>query len=284
MADGEMRIESPEWMTYHEMTVDRGDLEIEDSNLILRAAQSGPPELCKIAYSVCSTRKRHFNPGLKGTNSIEATLLDYGAEGDYLVTEGKIAEYEDPTGKSYRAVSGNYQRGWGINISNYHHFVWSKNQTDRGVQIHFDWWDKLGLTFWMVRDLLPEDVERYPTWDPQIQTPEEVFEMGEKGPILGTNQENQPVATLLGMRWFPPNDDRLNTPIGHRYGLVLTDDGNTAYWTLDGNEMDRADTTGFFGSNPDAFSDGAYATIGGGGDYEQNVFKVGNVSLRHSSY
>ena len=89
---------------------------------------------------------------------------------------------------------------------------------------------------------------------------------------------NQPVATLLGMRWFPPND-RLTTPIGHRYGLVLTDDGDTVYWTLDGNEMDRADITGFFGSNQDAFTDGAYATIGGGGGYEQIWFTVGNVTL-----
>ena len=280
MTDGEMQTESPEWIKrdvdkpgidYHE-----GDFEIQDSNFIFRSSQSGPPATRKLAYTGCSTRNRHFNPGLKGTNSIEATLLEYRAEGDYLVKEGNIEEYEDPSGKSYRSASGKYQRGWGITISNYHYFVMTNNQTDRGVQIHFDWWDPLGLTFWMVRDILPEDRARFPTWVPHRQTPEEVFEMGRKGPVI-----TEP-AVSLAMRWFPPND-RLNTPIGHRYGLVITDDGNTVYWTLDGNEMDRADITGFFSSNQNAFSDGAYATIGGSGGYERNFFEVGDVSIRHSS-
>ena len=267
-----MHSESPEWASYND-----GDLETQGSNLILRSTQSGPPAIRKLAHAGCSTRHRHFNPGLKGTNSIEATLLDYGAEGEYLVGEGKIAEYEDPSGKSFRSVAGNYRRGWGISISNYHYLVQTKNETDRGVQVHFDWWDNLGLTFWMVRDILPEDRERYPTWVPHRQTPEEVFEMGRRGPVIA-----EPVVLKLAMHWFPPND-RMNTPIGHRYGLVLTDDGDTVYWTLDGNEMARADSTGFFSSNQNAFSDGAYATIGGSSGYERNFFQVGDVSIRRSS-
>ena len=266
-----MQEERPEWINYHE-----GNFEIKDSRIILRSSQSGPPAIAKLAYAGCSTRKKLFNPGLKGTNSIEATLLDYGAEGNYLVKEGKIMEFEDPSGKSFRSVAGNYQRGWGISISNYHYLVTSKKETDRGVQVHFDWWSNLGLTFWLVRDVLPEDKEKYPSWVPHRQTPEEVFEMGKKGPVI------TPVVNKLGMRWFPPTD-KMKTPVGHRYGLVLTDDGNTVYWTLDGNEIDRADITGFFSSHPDSVKDGAFATMGGNGSYERNHWSAGDVSIRHST-
>ena len=62
-------------------------------------------------------------------------------------------------------------------------------------------------------------------------------------------------------------------PLGHRYGLCLTDNGNAVSWTLDGEVMDIVDITGFFQSSPEAMQDGAYASICMAGSYQSNVWK-----------
>jgi len=70
-----------------------------------------------------------------------------------------------------------------------------------------------------------------------------------------------------------------DSPLRHRYGLYLTDDGNTLYLTLDGKVMDTVDITGHFSSRPEVIKDGAYVTIAAAGSYQTNVWKVDDVGI-----
>ena len=63
-----------------------------------------------------------------------------------------------------------------------------------------------------------------------------------------------------------------------RVGLYLTDDGNTIYWTLDGEVMDRVDITSFFSSSPESVKDGAHVTISGAG-YQPHMWKIDDVVI-----
>ena len=64
-----------------------------------------------------------------------------------------------------------------------------------------------------------------------------------------------------------------------RWGLYLTDDANTVYWTLDGQVMDSADITGYFSSSPDPVGEEAFLSVIGVGGFERNTWKMDDLEI-----
>lgn len=99
---------------------------------------------------------------------------------------------------------------------------------------------------------------------------------------MAAYSERWPVIVTLNGVSFKLRYDPVNgNPMGHRYGLLLSDDAKTVSWTLDGKVMDTVDITGCFDSSPDCVRQGAgaYASIIGGGSYRENCWKVSNVKI-----
>ncbi len=239
----------------------RGEVGVEEGSAVVRATVSQPAGPGVMGFAGFASAHHWFNPDLKGENGIEITLNDYQHGGEYLNRwldlYGRPSREEDPT-------SGRYIMGWSITIANYHGQVSSERQpsTDRGVQIHFDWMSKRGLHFALVRSIVPGDAQKYPEWNPEKQSIDDIIKQGAfiTYPCLA-----------LRVRAYP-KQSRLD-PEGQRVGLVLSNDGSTLSWTLNGAQMDTVDIAGHFGSSPDAVRPGALITIAAGGSYRTNVWK-----------
>jgi len=240
-----------------------------------------------------STRGKQFNPGLKGTSGVEVTFVG-NTQGTYGL---KPHNQYHPEHVGNPLASG-YITGMCLTIANYHgpilpdcdadseadhesnhgeqkhadfmssyRAIGKRQSGRRGVQIHFDWMNTWGLDYFLCRDILPEDYGKYPEWNVCLETLEEIMAQGQF--IAGA-----PFA--LAGRHYPP--DQADNPLGRRYGLYLTDDGNTVCWTLDGKIMDTVDISGYFTSNPEFVKDGAYVSISGAG-YEPHFWKIGGVEI-----
>ena len=140
----------------------------------------------------------------------------------------------------------------------------------RGVQIHFDWMRKWGLVYYLCRSILPEDYGKYPEWDVRLDSLEE---------LIGKGQYVGGACFVLAARHSP---GQAENPLGRRYGLYLTDDGNTVSWTLDGTVMDTVDISGYFTSNPEFLKDGAYVSLSGAG-YQPHIWTFDDVEIYASS-
>lgn len=259
--------EPPDYFNLTRWTKWRGDIKAEDGYAIIRAITTQSPGPGVMAFGGFATREKRFNPELRGTNGLESSLVDYIHEGEFLNKwldmYGRPSQVEDPT-------VGRYIMGWSLTIANYYGQIGCEkdNEKDRGVQVHLDWMSKRGLHIALVRNIVPGDFEKYPEWDPEKQTVDEIIE---QGPFIARP------CVALAVRRYPRG--RGDNPVGHRYGLYLTDNGNTLYWTLDGNVMDTVDITGHFSSSPESVRDGAYVTIAAGGSYQNNVWKVDDVEI-----
>ena len=64
-----------------------------------------------------------------------------------------------------------------------------------------------------------------------------------------------------------------------RWGLYLTDDANTVYWTLDGQVTDSVDITGYFSSSPESVQDGAFLSVMGVGLFQRNTWKMDDLEI-----
>ena len=64
-----------------------------------------------------------------------------------------------------------------------------------------------------------------------------------------------------------------------RWGLYLTDDANTVYWTLDGQVMDSADITGYFSSSPESVREGAFFNVMGVALLERNTWEMDDLEI-----
>ena len=213
-----------------------------------------------------STRAKYFNPGLRGTNGVEVTLVGY------LREEGAPA----PTAEEARMLGIEhgivpltplYLTGMTLTISNLYGQVALPEEGVRSVQLHFDLHENWGMNWWLVRSLLPDDSAKYPAWDGRFKTLRGFLE---RGPFNAA-----PFFALAGTHHHPVD---IESPFGRRVGLYLTDDGNTIYWTLDGEEMHRVDITGFFSSSPESVKDGAYVIIAGAG-YQPHEWKIDDVTI-----
>jgi hypothetical protein len=136
----------------------------------------------------------------------------------------------------------------------------------RAVQIHFDWMSKWGLVYYLCRSILPEDYGKYPGWDLRLDSLEE---------FIGKGQYVGGAVFVLAARHS--SGQEVN-PLGRRYGLYLTDDGNTVSWTLDGKVMDTVDISGYFTADPEVMRDGAYVSISGAG-YQPHIWTIEDVKI-----
>ena len=216
------------------------------------------------AYAGFATRKPMFRPGLKGGSLFEITLADYSPDGAhvnrYITADGAGSDVEDPK-------LGSYLMGFCLTIGSFRGLVGSEPdpERDRVVQIHCDLWSKSGIWFWLNRNALAEDKERYRVWG----TAEDAAAGYESVRCPSVTLPGNSVA--LALRHKPLGIDSAD---GHRWGIGLEEDGNKLYWTLDGGSVDTVDIAGFFASSPESVAEGAYATVVGGGGYARNTWTV----------
>ena len=266
----------------------KGDARAENGYGVCGAATS-PGEFGDAGIS---TREKQFNPGLKGTNYVEVSFAGH-------TQQGELHDNQFPPEHIGNPLAGRYITGMCLTIANYHgpimpdiattdresarseqidadfksHYRASGQRRGgrRGLQIHFDWMSTWGLDYFLCRDNLPEDYEKYAEWNVRLESLEEMMGKGEF--IAGAS-------FALAGRHYPP--DRADNPSGRRYGLYLTDNGNTASWTLDGQVMDTVDISGFFTSNPEFVREGAYVSISGAG-YQPHIWKVDDLQIFSSN-
>ena len=228
----------------------KGDARTRKGQCIL-----APTTLGNLDFSGIATQNMAFNPGLAGTNGVEIDLVGYSSKGD------DPEEVENPD--EMRLIMA-----WGLTLGNWHGLMGEQpdKPKDRGVQLHLDLILPNGLYVYLVRGLLPEDLEKYPkdgytpgahpglNAEERRQTHEDAVEKGEvfvSAPCL-----------CLATRLYR-TEQQIEDILGHsrRWGLYLTDDANTIYWTLDGKVMDVADISGYFHSSPESVREGAHLTI-----------------------
>lgn len=249
-------------------TMQRVDIRCEGGSAVISASTLMPPGPAVMAYGGFSTRKKHFNPGLSGTNVLEVSLASYTAGGEflnrYLNYYGNPSDIEDPVG-------GRYTMGWGLSIGTFPGFITGNEDgaVERAVQLHFDGWSRYGWSTILCRNVVPGDVEKYSEFNHETETYE-----GKPKPFIA-----QPCVILSSSRDFSTEGD---SPAGHRLGIRLTDHGNTLSWTLDGRVMDTVDISGFFQSSPVAVREGAHASICVGGSYQDNIWKFSGVEVHVS--
>lgn len=242
----------------------------------MEAQTSSPAGPGVMGYCGFATRNRQFNAHLAGTNLLELTLQDYTHAGPflnkYLTADGAASDHEDP-------FSGNYLMGFCLAIGTFRGLVGSgpvsssmpvETLTDRVVQVHFDWYSKAGLWICLNRNVVAGDKENFRTWGTDEDKEEWRTTHAIECPVVtGPGNSVSLAHRQLGV----------NTGWGHRYGLLLSDDGNTLSWRLDGKVMDTVDISGFFSSSPGCVADGAYATIAGGASYQHNVWTVADLQI-----
>ncbi|MEX0678696.1 MAG: hypothetical protein WD063_16575 [Pirellulales bacterium] len=244
----------------------RGTCRTEHGLLRMEANRPGPPGPGKsFTFSYLDLKAKCFAPGLSGTNGVEITLDAYTHEREYPV------ELEADVVREHRM-------GWGITVASWRGQIGQNNPEDRGVQLHIDWLGRHGLFVSFVRSLLPEDLKKYPNDNVWRVGPEEFRvkqdELIEQGPFI-----SEP-CLVMACRIFRPARKFLEQ--SHRYGIYLTNDARTAFWTLDGRRMDSFDVSGYFASRPDSIRDGLYLTIAGAGIYQENVFTMDDLKIYSS--
>lgn len=249
----------------------RGEVTVGDGVARIRAATDAPPGPGLMAFSGLATRQKVFEPYLKGECLLEVTLTDFAHSEEYvckgIAADGAASDHEDPH-------TGKYLMGFCLTIGTFPGMVGSEPDKikDRAVQIHFDWWSRIGLWYPLNRNIIPGDRGKIRLWDDKTDPQE--MEM--------SHTINAPVITLPGnsvvvaWRHDPKGDNR---PWGHRMGLRLTEDGNTLSWVLDGQIMDSVDISGFFQSSPGCVADGAYASIVGGGCWRENIWTISEARI-----
>ena len=240
----------------------KGDVRTENGRGILTTTPPGDIGLAGII-----TRDQHGNPGLAGSNGVEVTLVEFTDRGD-------DSEEAAKTGES-RLV-----QAWGLTLGSVQGFLGNEKKNERAVQLHFDLIRPNGLFVYLVRGLVPEDFDKYPKdgytpGGPTHLSDEERRDLHEQLVDRGEVFISAPCLQLIGKVFR--SEPEIQEFLGHhRWGLYLTDDANTVYWTLDGREMDRVDIAGYFDSHPNSVRDGAYLTLSGVGN---GVWKIDDVAI-----
>jgi len=263
-----------------------------EEGFVIESETTQPEGPGVMSYGVIATRERHGSPGLKGTLIFEVDLVDYTNNGEYInkymSAIGQASDHEDP-------VFGLYLMGWGITIGNRKGFVGGMDDGDRqrAVQFHFDSYSKMGCFGTMNRQISTQDQQKYPmfTQTELIESGQDFFagkETYEDWTRRVLPYRSMTDCTALYSRHYPfakpgARDDegiRGDRSWGHRYGIMLSDDGNTFSWLLDGKVMDSCDITGYFSSSTDDFADGIHISIGGGAGFRKNLWRFANPRLK----
>ena len=238
----------------------------------------GPPPLGPgdIDFGGFGTTERSFNPGLAGTNGVEITVADLSHERDLPEEPEKPGELS-------------LVHAWSLTVGNWRGLVGEQGEKDRGVQLHFDLLRPDGLFVYLVRGILPEDFDKYPMdgfgrrASPGGRTrdlsPREQRELHEKEIEHGGIFISVPTL-ILACRVYR-TEQEINEILGHsrRWGLYLTDDANTVYWTLDGQVMDSVDIAGYFSSSPESVQDGALLTVMGVASFQLNTWRMDDLEI-----
>ena len=244
---------------------------IRDGHWLLEIERAPPPGPGEAVLGGFGTTGKYFNPGLAGTNGAEVTVGVFSHE-----------DYPEEMNEKGQLV-----QAWSITLGSWHGFVGGQKDEDRGVQLHFDLLRDDGLFVYLVRGLRPDDFDKYPrdafgTEEGKNMTPQELRVSHEAAIATGGPYVTVPCLALATRVYRDPAeiDDLLERP--RRWGVYLTDDANTVYWTLDDQVMDALDITGYFGSSPKSVEDGALVTIMGVATNQLNVWKMDDLEFRAS--
>ena len=244
---------------------------IRDGHWLLEVERAPPPGPGEAVLGGFGTTGKYFNPGLAGTNGAEVTVGVFSHE-----------DYPEEMNEKGQLV-----QAWSITLGSWHGFVGAQEDDDRGIQLHFDLLRDDGLFVYLVRGLRPDDFDKYPrdkfgTEEGRNMTPQELRVAHEAAIATGGPYVTVPCLALATRVYRDPAEiaDLLERP--RRWGVYLTDDANTVYWTLDGQVMDVLDITGYFSSSPRSVADGALVTIMGVATNQLNVWKMDDLEFRAS--
>lgn len=258
----------------------------EQAGFVIESETTLPEGPGVISYAVVATRERHGTPGLKGTLVFEVDLVDYLNNGEYLnkymSAIGQPSDHEDP-------VFGNYLMGWGITIGNIRGFVTGMDDGDRkrAVQFHFDGYSRRGFFSTLCRQISTQDQQEYRrfTQTELMESLKDYFagkETYEDAVRRVVPYRSMDDATALYSRHWPAAEGGTEGPgvVRGRFGIMLSNDGNTLSWLLDGKVMESCDITGYFDSSTDDFSEGVYVTVGAGAGFRKNSWRFAKPRLR----
>ena len=241
---------------------------IRDGHWLLEVERAPPPGPGEAVLGGFGTTGKYFNPGLAGTNGAEVTVGVFSHE-----------DYPEEMNEKGQLV-----QAWSITLGSWHGFVGGQEEEDRGVQLHFDLLRDDGLFVYLVRGLRPDDFDKYPrdkfgTEEGRTMTPQELRVAHEAAIATGGPYVTVPCMALATRVYREPAEiaDLLERP--RRWGVYLTDDANTVYWTLDGQVMDVLDITGYFSSSPKSVEDGALISIMGVATHQLNVWKMDDLAF-----
>ncbi len=241
---------------------------IRDGHWLLEVERAPPPGPGEAVLGGFGTTGKYFNPGLAGTNGAEVTVGVFSHE-----------DYPEEMNEKGQLV-----QAWSITLGSWHGFVGGQEDEDRGIQLHFDLMRDDGLFVYLVRGLRPDDFDKYPrdkfgTEEGKTMTPQELRVAHEAAIATGGPYVTVPCMALATRVYREPAEiaDLLERP--RRWGVYLTDDANTVYWTLDGQVMDVLDITGYFSSSPDSVKDGALVSIMGVATNQLNVWKMDDLAF-----
>ena len=228
-----------------------------------------PPE---VAVGGFATSERSFNPGLAGTNGVEITVAGFTHEDD-------PEELDEPGGMTL-------VQAWGLTMASWQGQMGGEPdaQKDRGVQLHFDLILPGGLFVYLVRGLLPEDFEKYPKDGYAPGAPQDLSELERRQLHVDAVERGGAFATFdclpVASRVYR-SEQEIQEILGRstRWGLYLTDDANTLYWTLDGQVMDTFDITGYFSSSPESVREGAFLSVVGVALFQRSTWKMDDLEI-----
>ena len=213
---------------------------------------------------------------------MEITLVDFSHEKDYS------EEMEAP--EEIVNWTQNLDHCWSLTVASWQGWVGDQDDDQRGVQLHFDLLRDDGLFVYLVRGLLPEDYEKYPrdgfgrdhSRPNQNLSPRELRDLHEKEIAHGGVFISEPACSLAARVYRTEQEIQEFLGRSRRWGLYLTDDASTVYWTLDDQVMDTIDISGYFTSSPESVQGGAFLTVMGLGTYQQNTWRMDDLEVHVS--
>ena len=245
----------------------------ENGYWVMEVLRPPPPGPGAVSLGGFATTERYFNPRLTGTNGVDITVVDFSHE-DY------DAKLDKP---------GQLVQAWSLTLGSWRGLVGGQpdKEKDRGVQLHFDLLRDDGLYVYLVRGLLPEDFDKYPQdgfgrKESKDLSGQELRTLHEEAIKRGGPYITAPCLALATRVYRSQQEIQDILGRSRRYGLYLTDDANTVYWTLDDQVMDKVDISGYFSSSRTSVREGAFLSIIGVSSFQRNSWKMDDLEIRVS--